>query len=418
MIERFFSYFCAIPTSPCLDMNILIVSNFFIPNNCIASFRIEAFAKYFREAGHSVTVVTEGDRDESVVWNGCRVYYVEDRVLSESKLKSLRLRRKKWTVRHVVYALQERLTLDPKFLWRFRAYRKVEELIGNERFDILLSSYGHLSPHMIAYRLRREMPELYWIADMRDEMSKNLFFPSWGMARRIRPYERKILRMADLVLSVSEPLVRDFRRLGGHDRVLEITNGYDYEEVHDVSFQPVYTMAFIGRFYGAIDPCHWFEAFSGLVAAGDIPPDSRIDIIGNFKKLSIPENIRANVFQTAEVDHAEAIRRALEADTLVLVHPKGRQGVYTGKVFDYLATNKPILALCDSNDVIAKLLEETGAGFVADEADVEAIKKMVLRCYSIWKKQEVLPRNWDRIRHYTRKKQVQNLLDYLSRQKL
>ncbi len=34
-------------------MNILIVSNFFTPNNCVASFRIEAFAKYFREAGHS-----------------------------------------------------------------------------------------------------------------------------------------------------------------------------------------------------------------------------------------------------------------------------------------------------------------------------------------------------------------------------
>ncbi len=399
-------------------MNILIVSNFFYPNNRIASFRIEAFAKYFRQAGHSVTVVTEGDRDESVVWNGCRVYYVEDYVLSESKSRALQLRNKRWSVNRIVCSLQDRLVLDPKFLWRFKAYRKIERLIKKERFDILLSSYCHLSPHMIAYRLRKKMPGLYWIADMRDEMSKNPFLRFWWTARRIRPYERKILRTADLVLSVSEPLVRDFRRLGGHDRVLEITNGYDYEEVHDVSFQPVYTMAFIGRFYGAIDPCHWFEAFSGLVAAGDIPPDSRIDIVGNFKKLSIPENIRANVFQTAEVDHAEAIRRALEADTLVLVHPKGRQGVYTGKVFDYLATNKPILALCDPNDVIAKLLEETGAGFVADEADVEAIKKMILRCYSIWKNQEVLPRDWDRIRQYTRKKQVQNLLDYLSRQKL
>lgn len=36
-------------------MNALIVSNFFFPNYRIASFRMNAFAKYFREAGHEVT---------------------------------------------------------------------------------------------------------------------------------------------------------------------------------------------------------------------------------------------------------------------------------------------------------------------------------------------------------------------------
>ncbi len=107
---------------------------------------------------------------------------------------------------------------------------------------------------------------------------------------------------------------------------------------------------------------------------------------------------------------------SLEADTLVLVHPKGRKGVYTGKLFDYLATNKPILAICDPNDVIAALLEETQAGFAVDESDVEEIKKMILRCYHIWKNKEVLPRNWDKIRQYTRKRQVEILLEYLSRQ--
>lgn len=88
----------------------------------------------------------------------------------------------------------------------------------------------------------------YWIADMRDEMSK---WP-WLLpinSRRLLFYERRILKDADLILSVSAPLVEDFKQIGGGiDKVIEITNGYDYEEVHDVSFQPVYTMAFIGHF--------------------------------------------------------------------------------------------------------------------------------------------------------------------------
>ena len=56
-------------------MRILVISTCFHPKNSIASYRIEAFARYFREAGHSVTVLTEGERDEVAAWHGCEVRY-------------------------------------------------------------------------------------------------------------------------------------------------------------------------------------------------------------------------------------------------------------------------------------------------------------------------------------------------------
>lgn len=131
----------------------------------------------------------------------------------------------------------------------------------------------------------------------------------------------------------------------------------------------------------------------------------------------IPESIQSNVIQIDEVPHSEAIKMFREVDTLVLVHKTGRKGVYTGKVFDYLASNKPILALCDPTDVIATLLDETKAGFIVDEADIAGVKNMILRCYTIWKNEEVLPRDWDKIRQYSRKNQVRNLVKYLLSQK-
>ena len=75
---------------------------------------------------------------------------------------------------------------------------------------------------------------------------------------------------------------------------------------------------------------------------------------------------------------------------------------------------EPILALCDPEDVVARLLDDTKAGFTVDNADIEGIKKMILRCYSIWKNKEVLPRDWEKIRRYTRKNQCKILLDYLA----
>lgn len=92
-------------------------------------------------------------------------------------------------------------------------------------------------------------------------------------SRRLLFYERRTSRMLDLILSVSAPLVEDFKQTGGGiDKVIEITNGYDYEEVHDVSFQPVYTMAFIGHFYNSITPDKWFGAFSELSPRERFPP--------------------------------------------------------------------------------------------------------------------------------------------------
>ena len=132
-------------------MNILIVCNHFYPHNRIAAFRLNAFARYFREAGHSVTVITEGDRDETVMWNGCEVHYVKDPVITSSKQESLLQRRKKWAFRRILSALQFRLFLDYKRIWQFKASKKARKLAKSRRFDVVLSSYGHLSSHRIAY---------------------------------------------------------------------------------------------------------------------------------------------------------------------------------------------------------------------------------------------------------------------------
>lgn len=394
-------------------MNILIICCYFHPYNRIASFRLNAFAKYLRSAGYSVTVLAEGDRDETNEWNGCRIHYVKDRVLPHSYEMAIK---KRWTVRNITTAILNRIFLDSKTIaWKNKTFLKAKKLFKENTYDIVLSTWGPLSPHLVALGLRRLGNKFYWIADMRDEMSKMPFYSSLLYSRRIARYERQILRKADLVLSVSKPILDDFRSMCRHDRFLEIKNGYDYEEVHDIDFQNDFTMAYFGHFYGPIKPDNWFKAFSDLIAENSLPKSSRIMIVGRSNNISVPKSITANVTLRDDVPHDEAIRISVtEADVLVMVHPLGRKGVYSGKLFDYLATNKPILALCDPEDVIAELLDKTKAGFVADESNIDEIKSKILQCYSIWKNREVLPRQWDKIRQYSRRNQTQILIDYLS----
>lgn len=394
-------------------MNILIVSYFFYPQNRIASFRIDAFARYFREAGHTVTVVTEGKEDRTAEWCDCEVHYVRDPFLSELYLYSCIRRKKRWTLRRIAGALFARITADQKHFWRVRARQKVEQLWKTRAFDTVLTTFSPLASHKLAWELRAKGYDFFWIADMRDEMGRSLFHFA-HIRRSLAVWERRICRSADLVTTVSKPLLEDFRLSSGHDRLLEVRNGYDCPEVHGARFSACFTMAYVGHFYGPITPDNWFRAFAELLSEGALPADSRIRIVGNSKRLDVPLSIAANVSLLDDVDHAEAIRLSLEADTLVLIHPTGRKGVYTGKIFDYLPTNKPILALCDPTDVIAELLAETGTGFVVDNADIEGIKRAILRCYSLWRNRETLPRDWEKIRQYTRRNQTRVLLDYLA----
>ncbi len=397
-------------------MNILIISNYFFPNNRIASFRINAFSKYFHEAGHEVTVVTEDSCDYTTFWEGCEVHYLKDPVISEQQLLQHWQSRRKWVLRRVVLALEYRLTLDAKRLWRIRAQKCVKMLLDSRKYDVVLTTFGGLSPHMIALAMRRKGYQFYWVADMRDEMSKmKVSKDRFKISRRLAGPERRVLNRADLVLAVSKPILDDFRVMSTHDRFLEIRNGYDYEEVHETHFQNHFTMGYIGQFYGEITPDNWFKAYSELICEGRLPADSKIKIVGNYKKLNIPDSIKSNVEELGAVIHDEAIRISVyETDVLVMVHPKGRKGVYSGKLLDYLATNKPIIAMYDPTDVVGALMEETKAGFVVDESDIKGIKEIIMKCYRIWQNREVLPRNWDNIRQYSRRYQTRLLIDYLA----
>lgn len=397
-------------------MNVLIISNYFYPDIAIAAFRINAFAKYFHLAGHSVTVLTEGERDEVKTYNGCKIYYVKDLVATPSYMKKRLKKRHRKTLRWILAGLQRRLFLDSKMLWKIKALNTAKKLCSQQSYDVVLSSFGPLVAHLIAMQLRQSGFKFYWIADMRDEMSKRPSYPR-GYAKRLERYEREIVNKADLVTSVSRPLLHDFRSLCSHNNFLEIQNGYDYDDVHDVNFQSCFTMSYIGNFYNHrwVRPDNWFKAFAELISEGLLPDNSIIKIVGNWADINVPDAIAANVVQMDEVPHKEAIRISIEeSDVLVMIHTVGRKGVYSGKIFDYLATNKPILALCDASDVIAELIETTKSGFVVNEYDVKGIKDAILKCYSLWKNRAILPRDWDVIQQHRRCDQVKILLDYLS----
>ena len=86
------------------------------------------------------------------------------------------------------------------------------------------------------------------------------------------------------------------------------------------------------------------------------------------------------------VPHNECIKRQLASDVLVLIEGTGRgsDAFYTGKIFEYMNTGRPVLAVLPENGAAADLVRKTKIGVVAHTDDVEAIKKAIFGYYEKW----------------------------------
>jgi len=103
-----------------------------------------------------------------------------------------------------------------------------------------------------------------------------------------------------------------------------------------------------------------------------------------------------------------------KSDALLLIHPaNGRKGIFTGKLFEYLATLKPIIALVDEEDVAAELIREANAGYICDNANIQKIEMILEEAYAEWAQKRKRVFNKDVILKHHRKEQVKRLENFI-----
>jgi glycosyltransferase involved in cell wall biosynthesis len=396
-------------------MNILIVSNFFYPKIHIASYRIEAYAKYLHLAGHKVSVLTEGCSDYKDTWGGCDIYYVKEKE-SITNVKFHESDSKIWhMIKSVFNLIYCQVFMDQGRFWKKRALRVAIFILIEHKIDVLITSYGYLAPLLIGLKIKQQYKSIKWIVDMRDEMSAlSNFFKITQY--RLKVIESKILNCSDLVVSVSKPILEEFKKnCSNKNKFLEITNGYDFKEEKNSFFQNYFTIVYIGSFSGDRKPDNFLRALEELKKNNQIPDDFLFKIVGNLKPLIIPKCLQNNVFQQPKVSYEEAINEMKNSDVLLLVLAKNnRKGFYSGKIFDYLAINRYILALVNVDDVAAQLISQTNSGFSVDTDDIEGIKRYICILHNKWENFVPPQKNWEIIKEHTRKNQVQKLVNYLN----
>jgi len=232
--------------------------------------------------------------------------------------------------------------------------------------------------------------------------------------------ERTVLKGASLLIAISKPQVKLTETIH-RKKVAVVPNGFDdadYQE--DVPLVSRFTITYTGNIYpGKRDPTLLFEALSELRKEGKILPDDiQVRFFGGSSlKSLLPLTERYGLNDIVKihgtVPFQESIRRQKESTILLLLEwndPRA-EGVYSGKIFEYLGAQRPILAIGYRAGVIGTLLSETGAGVLVDEVDT--IKQVLRSWLKEWQKQGKITSCWkpveDVIQKYTRREQTRKL---------
>jgi glycosyltransferase involved in cell wall biosynthesis len=266
-----------------------------------------------------------------------------------------------------------------------------------EAYDVAYSSSGPFTSHLIGLLLKRTAKRP-WIAELRDgwyRWNRAIFpdYPAWRDAVE-RRLEAAALRAADRVVLVTERMAAAFRaQYAGlsPDHFSVVSNGFDpvqFETVSPLRSSAPWDVVHAGALYYGRSIAPFLQAVRGLIDShADFARDFRLSLIGTLDATAAAELAASGLADKTAVrgqlDHRAALAAMGAADALLLVAntTPGADAAAPGKLFEYLAIGRPVLAVAPHESATADVLQQTGGGWLADPADAEAIARVVLRAY-------------------------------------
>jgi len=281
---------------------------------------------------------------------------------------------------------------DKDVNWLPYAFFAALKLHRRERFDVIYSTAPPFTGHLAAYFVKK-ITGLPWVADFRDPWArapwKSELMAGTLRGRAAEFLEAKFVHAADRVILNTEWTSRDFAEFYGATiakKFAVIPNGFDPEDFSSVQLprqkNNKLVITHTGSLYRKRDPGDFFEALGKLLATEQIKPDEiELRFVGGiapelYGSFQYAEALRHVVQVIPPVSHREALAFQAESDVLLILQP-GTSMSIPGKIFEYIAMRKKILALTPAG-ATADVVRRHGLGLVVEPDDAHAIQTALL----------------------------------------
>ena len=316
---------------------------------------------------------------------------------------------------------------DENVSWNLTAIPAAVRIVRREGIDVVVTTSPPSSVHLVGAAVKRATG-VKWVADLRDSIVAHPH--RRAESRLVRAKEsgehavaRLVTRHADAVVAVSEAIADEMRERDPVGPVTMIANGSDFDDFAGLEHHPSdrLRITHAGSFFGKRDPRPFLTALArtGL-------DDVVVRFLGDFRSADRDWAAELDLGDRLELIPYAPRRRSLElqrdSDLLLLLIPEagGRgKGVLSGKVFEYLAAERPILALVPPDGAAAELIRDAGAGVVVAPEDVDGIAAALRDLHGTWRDGRLgdapLSQAWrDRVSRRSRVAELAELLERLA----
>lgn len=283
---------------------------------------------------------------------------------------------------------------DARKFWVNPSAEYLKDFLQKENIDTIVTSGPPHSLHLIGLKLKKQLPNIKWLADFRDPWTqisyhKELKLTSWA-AKKHENLEREVIQKADVILATSYADGENFKKIGAKC-VEVITNGFEEVKQQTEKDQKYFHLTYSGGLEILRNPASLWKALSEIIAEDQsFKEDFKLDFYGSLaddvKQTIIDQGLHNNLIVHGYVSHQESLNAINAANILLLTNfdNQASKGIIPGKLFEYMATGNPILAIGPTDADVEKILQKTEAGNYFMPQQVEEMKGFILSVYKQW----------------------------------
>jgi len=311
---------------------------------------------------------------------------------------------------------------DARVFWVNPSVKFLKKYLQEHQIDTIITTGPPHSLHLIGLQLKKEL-NITWLADFRDPWTtigyhKQLKLSSWA-AKKHKSLEKEVMNSCDQLIVTSPSTKTDFQMITSKP-IEVITNGYDVEVVSKKPLDDKFTLAHIGSFLSARNPTILWKALQELTEENsEFNTLFQLKLIGAVSAevlQSIKEfNLENHINYLGYLPHNEAVieQRCAQVLLLIEIDSDETKCIIPGKLFEYMVSERPIIAIGPENADFAQIIKETNTGTFYKYNELEALKAQILTCFEQFQQNnlKVYPLG---LQHYSRKSLTEKLSKFLN----
>lgn len=311
---------------------------------------------------------------------------------------------------------------DARKKWVKPSVNYLSTYIRDYGIDTIITTGPPHSLHLIGEQLKSRL-DIKWIADFRDPWTTIGYHNKLKLTtiakRKHKFLETKVLNTADSIVVTSNNTKQNFLSLT-EKPISVITNGYDYESIGNVELDAKFSLSHIGSLLSDRNPEVLWKVLEELVSANKIFSSMlQLNFVGSVSKEVLRSlevyNLSQYVNLIGYVPHIDAIKHQKKSQVLLLIEIDSEETkcIIPGKLFEYMISNRPILAIGPKGSDVDGILRSTNTGNYFLYSDYEAIKEAVLDMFQAFRSNE-LKSNAIGLQQYSRKSLTKKLAELVN----